>query len=109
MCVWHVQVLFCSLTGEQRDLYRAYLSSEEVQDILNVSPNLPFHPSTSLVASCIFSLCSRLRSANCWRLLVSLVSDARPARVLVSHALEARHGLIPHSLIAGPEECLGRH
>lgn len=43
MCVWHVQVLFCSLTGEQRDLYRAYLSSEEVQDILNVSPN-PFPP-----------------------------------------------------------------
>lgn len=31
------QVLFCSLTGDQRDLYRAYLSSEEVQDILNVS------------------------------------------------------------------------
>jgi DNA excision repair protein ERCC-6 len=39
MCVWHMQVLFCSLTGEQRDLYRAYLSSEEVQDILNVSPS----------------------------------------------------------------------
>ena len=33
MCL---QVLFCSLTGDQRDLYRAYLSSEEVQDILNV-------------------------------------------------------------------------
>ena len=32
-----VQVLFCSLTGDQRDLYRAYISSEEVQDILNVS------------------------------------------------------------------------
>jgi hypothetical protein len=32
-----LQVLFCSLTGEQRDLYRAYLASEEVQDILNVS------------------------------------------------------------------------
>ena len=30
-------MLFCSLTGDQRDLYRAYLSSEEVQDILNVS------------------------------------------------------------------------
>ena len=56
-----MQVLFCSLTGEQRDLYRAYLSSEEVQDILNVSPYLPFHPSTSFVASCIFSLCSRVR------------------------------------------------
>ena len=87
MCVWHVQVLFCSLTGEQRDLYRAYLSSEEVQDILNVSPNLPFHPSTSLVASCIFSLCSRPRFC---KLLVSHVLDARPARVLVSHVLEAR-------------------
>ena len=46
-----MQVLFCSLTGEQRDLYRAYLSSEEVQDILNVSQNLPFHLSTSFVAS----------------------------------------------------------
>ncbi|CAL5223760.1 g6324 [Coccomyxa viridis] len=33
------QVLFCSLTGEQRDLYRAYLSSEEVQDILNDRKN----------------------------------------------------------------------
>lgn len=31
------QVLFCSLTDDQRDLYRAYLASEEVQDILNVS------------------------------------------------------------------------
>ena len=36
MCL---QVLFCSLTGDQRDLYRAYLSSEEVQDILNVRPS----------------------------------------------------------------------
>ena len=30
------QVLFCSLTAEQRDLYRAYLSSAEVADILAV-------------------------------------------------------------------------
>ncbi|BDA48603.1 probable DNA excision repair protein ERCC-6 [Coccomyxa sp. Obi] len=29
------QVLFCSLTTDQRDLYRSYLASEEVQDILN--------------------------------------------------------------------------
>ncbi len=37
------QVLFCSLTGEQRDLYRAYLSSEEVQDILNVRFSVLIH------------------------------------------------------------------
>ena len=37
------QVLFCALTGEQRDLYRAYLASEEVQDILNVRLP-PSHP-----------------------------------------------------------------
>ncbi len=30
------QVLFCSLTTDQRDLYRSYLASDEVQDILNV-------------------------------------------------------------------------
>ncbi|EIE27594.1 hypothetical protein COCSUDRAFT_34894 [Coccomyxa subellipsoidea C-169] len=29
------QVLFCSLTTDQRDLYRSYLASDEVQDILN--------------------------------------------------------------------------
>lgn len=28
------QVLFCTLTSEQRDLYRAYISSEEVSSIL---------------------------------------------------------------------------
>lgn len=33
------QVLFCSLTDDQRDLYRAYLASDEVQDILNVLPS----------------------------------------------------------------------
>lgn len=31
------QVLFCSLTTAQRDLYRAFLSSKECEDILNVS------------------------------------------------------------------------
>ena len=30
------QVLFCSLTATQRDLYRAYLSSKDCEDILNV-------------------------------------------------------------------------
>jgi DNA excision repair protein ERCC-6 len=30
------QVLFCRLTPEQRDLYRSYISSQEVADILNV-------------------------------------------------------------------------
>lgn len=29
-----MQVLFCKLTAEQRDLYRAYLASKEVESIL---------------------------------------------------------------------------
>ena len=33
------QVLFCKLTAVQRDLYRAYISSKEVEDILNVRPS----------------------------------------------------------------------
>ena len=43
-----MQVLFCSLTGEQRDLYRAYLSSEEVQDILNVKSPVLHHSYTDI-------------------------------------------------------------
>ena len=31
------QVLFCKLTKDQRDLYRSYLASQEVDDILEVS------------------------------------------------------------------------
>jgi SNF2 family DNA or RNA helicase len=38
------QVLFCSLTDDQRDLYRSYLSSQEVQDILNVRFSHPLLP-----------------------------------------------------------------
>ena len=30
------QVLFCTLTNEQRNLYRSYLASAEVADILAV-------------------------------------------------------------------------
>lgn len=41
------QVLFCSLTTAQRDLYRAFLSSKECEDILNVS-HLPIFPYTEL-------------------------------------------------------------
>lgn len=42
------QVLFCRLTSDQRDLYRSYISSQEVADILNVrrvsfSPLFPLH------------------------------------------------------------------
>lgn len=37
------QVLFCTLTTAQRDWYRAFLSSKECEDILNVSLKiLPF-------------------------------------------------------------------
>ena len=39
------QVLFCTLTSTQRDLYRAFLSSKECEDILNVRSNLSQHPS----------------------------------------------------------------
>ena len=49
-----LQVLFCSLTNDQRDLYRAYLASEEVQDILNVSFSplvLPCPCNTAMAAS----------------------------------------------------------
>lgn len=35
------QVLFCSLTEAQRDLYCAFLSSKECEDILKVSSTLP--------------------------------------------------------------------
>lgn len=34
-----VQVLFCKLCTEQRELYRAYISSKEVDDIFNGSRN----------------------------------------------------------------------
>ena len=34
------QVLFCSLTDRQRELYRAFLSSKECEDILNVSARM---------------------------------------------------------------------
>ena len=34
-----LQVLFCKLCTEQRELYRAYISSKEVDDIFNGSRN----------------------------------------------------------------------
>jgi hypothetical protein len=42
------QVLFCTLTADQRDLYRSYLASSEVADILAVRscPSTLGHPFT---------------------------------------------------------------
>lgn len=34
MCLACLQVLFCKLSKEQRDIYRSYLSSKEVEEIV---------------------------------------------------------------------------
>jgi DNA excision repair protein ERCC-6 len=54
------QVLFCSLTDDQRDLYRAYLASEEVQDILNVR-SAPIRP----LDHCSIHRRTLIRSGSC--------------------------------------------
>ncbi len=54
------QVLFCSLTTDQRDLYRSYLASEEVQDILNVrsQQSTRIYSLRSLPVTCLTVCCS---------------------------------------------------
>ena len=51
------QVLFCSLTATQRDLYRAYLSSKDCEDILNVRSSC----TCMLLATAPSSICQALR------------------------------------------------
>ena len=98
-------MLFCSLTGDQRDLYRAYLSSEEVQDILNVR---------TCSTDCVHGNQGEARPAQMLLLLVPWTGPVYLPRLTTAEELfkvepESPIMRVPNlvSPCAGPEECAG--